>query len=224
MIQRPLARIILLACLSWFGCSGEDVSVSNSADDRYWTTPTEEAYMLYFEISSNLRADLAAVGKIQYRLDRARTIDRELYDVTKFPDWELGTLLVDVTPDLFAKFDSVSCRFNYKPLDEFLDRYPPLTIEKRFSYFVFHFTIDYNMPVLANYLSKISGVMYATANGIGTFPEVCLRDIHLVIAEELYRFYFVRGGLECFLERVDQHSWLILDMDDHVTLISKKSL
>ena len=104
-----------------FSCKHE--IIDSTFNYEFWSPPSEEAFALFYLLSDEIKVDSIFAGKIQFRLDCARTVDEKLDSIFVKKPFEFGSLLLGVSDDLYDKFNTATYRFNYKPVDSLLNVY-----------------------------------------------------------------------------------------------------
>lgn len=207
--------------LIYVNCSKNKEAVTQF-DDEFWSSPNEDAFVLFFRLSDAIKADSLFAGKIQFRLDSSRTVDEELENISAMKAWEFGSLLLGVSDELYSLFDTNTYRFNYQPLDSLLDAYGLISGRKLSGFpgaYVVKliFSTDYNMPILAKEFDDIPGIWAATANYTGILPEGPPFDIYLEIDGNIYKFiFYINDWKNNYV-----HHWEVHVVDDRAELISE---
>ena len=190
----------------------------------YWSIPTEDAFILFFQLYRTIKADSLFAGAIQYRLNQARTIDDKLNNIFPGSDWQLGVLHVGVSEELYNSFDSTTNRFGNASLDYLLEEFNLIRCVKRGmnrginrKYVKLYFNDDYNVSVLGDIFATIKGVRWAGPNGYGSLPEASHSGAILKIEEELFNFNFYQSNWQAN----NTHNWEIHVIDNKVTLIAE---
>ena len=186
---------------------------------NYWSIPSRDSFILFFELYKTIKVDSLIAGAIQFRLDRAKSVDIKLNDFQPSSRWELGALLLGTNNELYNLFDESTNRFGYKPLDYLLNEFKLIRGEKsRHSDMIkLYFQDDYNMSVIGNIFETVLGVRYADPNCYGTIPESSSSGVVLEIDNELFNFNFYQSDF--YANNI--HQWDIQVIDDIVTLISE---
>ncbi len=210
-------RLILLVCLILFGFGCEKNPV-DTEDDTYWTTPEWDGVYLSFDNSDEIEVDSVLAGKIQYRLNVARSIDESLAQIKPLLKWPPQQLTIGPTTDLCARFDTSMLSFNVKALDALLAFYPLDRAKKScgtsyiYCHISLYFTKEYNIPVLARSFEGLEGVRYAEPNYLDYI--IPPPDIDLTIDGDTYQFMFISGWYY-------PGNWEIHVVNDQATVISR---
>ncbi|MFC1547973.1 hypothetical protein ACFL5M_05560 [Candidatus Neomarinimicrobiota bacterium] len=187
--------------------------------DQFWTIPEWEGIYLSFQFSDSINVDCLFAGHIQYRLHVARTVHDDLADWSIFPRWMRKQLILKLSDEVVAGFDSSALAFSDNELDSLLEVYPVEEIEiKNWSfgnYASIHFHADYNIPELAKVFHASESTIFAEPNG--TMSIWPMATIDLFIEEDTYRFLFI-GGWE------RNGNWEIRVVDDQARVISRPTL
>ncbi len=214
-MRASLSRSIFLIT-ALMACNAPD-SPNAPPQLDFWTKPNQESYFLFFDSSSVLIGDSILVGKIQYRLDRARLVRPELDSATvnlRWRPYELGAFFAD---SLFAAYDPSTFIFGNKSLDSLLRLYRPDSSTRRDTYVTFYYPAHYNLPVLAQEFKKVPEVISATQIRIGGI-FYCIDDVHLSIENNKFRFVFSRTGPAC----QSQKEWIVDVVDDNAVFVSSR--
>ena len=198
-----------------------EMNLSLTFNSQYWSEPTKDATYLFFEISDRIKIDSTLAGKIQYRLDIARTYDASTLDTLyKFPLFELGDLLLRIPQSIYEGINFETMQFNHEPIDSICAVYnlkeiiTHPQISEDYKWIKLIFPEKYNMPVLAREFKNVSGVLDVCANYYGTFPEGPNCNIHLEIDGETYQFEFYLNVY--YHPDAPYHFWQVHVVDDRI--------
>lgn len=198
------------------------VNISLSFNSDYWSIPTDDASVLFFRQSDLVRIDSTLAGKIQFRLDVARTVDMELDSIQANVSWEFGKLLIKVPDSIYHFIDFQSRKFNYTPIDSLLVFYHLYDMDSLFQtgtdyWIALTFHRKYNMPVLGKKFEQIPGVIHATPNSMGVLPGGPPSDIYLTIESDTYIFTFVINDWD----NNYIHHWKVQVVDTSAVLVDE---
>lgn len=201
------------------------IEITLTPNSQFWTQPEDDASILFFRLFDVIRLDSALAGKIQYRLNLARTVDSTLDTIHAMPDWEFGALLMEVTDSVFQLIDFDHKRFNCPPIDSLLlyfhlQNFHELPSVDGHHWLHLNFPHDYNMPMVGKAFETINGIIHATANYTGVFPEGPPFDINLIIDGMLYKFRFYLNLN--FYPGANYHYWEVHVLDNRIVFVQKK--
>jgi len=183
-------------------------------EEKYWSVPTDEAIMLYFREFDSIRLDSMIAGKIQYRLDIAKSVVEDT-TIKVHKDWRFGELLLGTNDVLYNAFDTTTFRFNSPSMDSLLSIYELNSGYKFDSFIELIFPEYYNMVTLSQIFDKVDGVIWSEENIIGGSLLCSRRDIKLRFKAEIYKFIF---------SSCDQHIWIVEVVDDSIIDITEWDL
>ncbi len=201
------------------------VEIALKFNSEYWAPPEDDAAILFFRMSDAIRLDSTLAGKIQYRLNIARTVDSILDTVHAFSSWAFGELLLEVTDSIYQLIDFDRLCFNYPPIDSLLmyfhlQNFYELPSASGQHWIHLDFPHNYNMPILAKSFEEIGGIIRAVPNYTGTLPEGKPFDIELTLDGLLYKFRFYLNP--AFFSDVMYHEWEIHVKDNQIIFVDKK--